>query len=73
MLDYPQLTRALYFSTRAGQVIPEDLYQAVAIILAFVFRLDRELGQRKQPEVEVPAERRFDAEGRLEGARAPLS
>jgi flagellar biosynthesis protein FlhB len=67
MLDYPQLTRALYFSTRAGQVIPEDLYQAVAIILAFVFRLDRELGQRKQPEVEVPVERRFDAEGRLEG------
>jgi hypothetical protein len=54
-------------------VIPEDLYQAVAIILAFVFRLDRELGQRKQPEVEVPAERRFDAKGRLEGARAPLS
>jgi flagellar biosynthesis protein FlhB len=67
MLDYPQLTRALYFSTRAGNVIPEDLYQAVAIILAFVFRLDRELGQRKQPEVEVPVERRFDAEGRLEG------
>ncbi len=67
MLDYPQLTRALYFSTRAGQPIPEDLYQAVAIILAFVFRLDRELGQRKQPEVEVPVERRFDAEGRLEG------
>jgi flagellar biosynthetic protein FlhB len=66
MLDYPQLTRALFFSTRAGQVIPEDLYQAVAIILAFVFRLDREIGQRKQPEVEVPVERRFDAEGRLE-------
>jgi flagellar biosynthetic protein FlhB len=66
MLDYPQLTRALYFSTRVGQVIPEDLYQAVAIILAFVFRLDRELGQSRQPEVEVPIARRFDADGRLE-------
>lgn len=67
MLDYPQLTRALYFSTRAGQTIPEDLYQAVAIILAFIFRLDREMGRRQMPPaVEVPANRRFDADGRLQ-------
>lgn len=67
MLDYPQLTRALYFSTRAGQTIPEDLFEAVAIILAFIFRLDRELGRRQlPPAVEVPANRRFDADGRLQ-------
>ncbi len=67
MLDYPVLTRALYFTTRAGQPIPEDLYQAVAIILAFVFRLDREMGQRLQPPaVEVPLKKRFDAEGNAE-------
>lgn len=66
-LDYPQLTRALYFSTRAGQAIPEDLYQAVAIILAFVFRLDRELGARTSPPpVEVPQARRVDADGKPE-------
>lgn len=67
MLDYPVLTRALYFTTRAGQAIPEDLYQAVAIILAFVFRLDREMGQRvPPPAVEVPPTKRFDAEGKPE-------
>ncbi|WP_374543347.1 flagellar biosynthesis protein FlhB [Sphingorhabdus sp.] len=67
MLDYPQLTRALYFTTRAGQPIPEDLYQAVAIILAFVFRLDRELGERTQPpSVDVPATKCFDADGNRE-------
>lgn len=67
MLDYPVLTRALYFTTRAGQPIPEDLYQAVAIILAFVFRLDRELGQRMHPPaVEVPPAKRFDAQGKPE-------
>lgn len=67
MLDYPVLTRALYFTTRAGQAIPEDLYQAVAIILAFVYRLDRELGERKPPPVvEVPPTKRFDANGELE-------
>jgi flagellar biosynthetic protein FlhB len=66
-LDYPELTRAIFFSTRAGQPIPEDLYQAVAIILAFVFRLDRELGARTPPPpVEVPQARRVDAEGRPE-------
>lgn len=68
MLDYPLLTRALYFTTRAGQAIPEDLYQAVAIILAFIFRLDRELGQRMPPQVEVPPGKRFDAEGKPETA-----
>lgn len=67
LLDYPVLTRALYFTTRAGQAIPEDLYQAVAIILAFVFRLDRELEQRVQPPaVEVPPTKRFDTEGKAE-------
>jgi flagellar biosynthetic protein FlhB len=67
MLDYPVLTRALYFTTRAGQAIPEDLYQAVAIILAFVFRLDRELGQRiPLPVVDVPHSKRFDTSGKPE-------
>lgn len=67
MLDYPVLTRALYFTTRAGQSIPEDLYQAVAIILAFVFRLDREMGQRmRTPSVDVPPSKRFDANGKPE-------
>lgn len=67
MLDYPVLTRALYFTTRTGQSIPEDLYQAVAIILAFVFRLDREMGQRMPPQsVDVPPSKRFDANGRPE-------
>src|SRR6202012_3959217 len=30
MLSYPQLTRALYYTTRAGSMIREDLYMAVA-------------------------------------------
>jgi flagellar biosynthesis protein FlhB len=68
MLEYPQLTRALYFTTRAGQAIPEDLYRAVAVILAFVFRLDREMAAYpKPPVVEVPGGKRFGADGKLEG------
>lgn len=64
MLSYPQLTRALYYTSRPGQLIREDLYMAVATILAFVFNIDQALasGQR-QPDIEVPAGMRFDASG----------
>lgn len=40
ILSYPQLARALYFTTRTGHIIREDLYLAVATVLAFVFNLD---------------------------------
>src|SRR5271154_1450525 len=35
----PPLARALHQSTEIGQVIPEELYAAVARVLAFVYRL----------------------------------
>lgn len=67
ILSYPQLTRALYFTSRAGQIIREDLYMAVATVLAFVFNLDAALASgAAQPAVAVPPEARFDAEGRRE-------
>lgn len=37
----PQLARALHSSCEIGQVIPEELYAAVARVLAFVYRLTR--------------------------------
>ncbi|QPQ55363.1 flagellar biosynthesis protein FlhB [Allosphingosinicella flava] len=65
MLSYPQLTRALYFTARTGQVIREDLYMAVAAILAFVFNLDAALASgAAQPRVDVPENARFDEKGR---------
>jgi flagellar biosynthetic protein FlhB len=35
----PPLARALHQSTEIGQVVPEELYAAVARVLAFVYRL----------------------------------
>ncbi|MGZ8311698.1 MAG: flagellar type III secretion system protein FlhB [Allosphingosinicella sp.] len=67
MLSYPQLTRALYFTARTGQVIREDLYLAVATVLAFVFNLETAAAAgTAQPNIEVPPEARFDARGRPE-------
>ena len=64
-LEYPALARAVYFTTRENQTIREELYGAVASVLAFVLSLKR--GETPvRPRVEVPVELRFDAEGRLE-------
>lgn len=64
-LEYPQLTRAIYFTTRTGKTVSEDLYVAVAAILAFVFRLETSLASElARPVVDVPAAKRFDADGR---------
>ena len=64
-LEYPQLTRAIYFTTRTGKAVSEDLFVAVAAILAFVFRLEAAAGQpMAKPAVEVPPTKRFDQDGR---------
>ena len=65
MLSYPELTRAIYYTTRAGQFVREDLYLAVATVLAFVFNIETARAAGHQPpKVDVPPEARFDAEGR---------
>jgi flagellar biosynthetic protein FlhB len=68
ILSYPQLTRAIYYTARAGQVIREDLYIAVATVLAFVFNLDAAMAEGiDQPKVDVPAAARFDETGKPAG------
>lgn len=64
ILSYPQLTRALYFTSRTGETIREDLYLAVATVLGFVLNVERAMSENAPP-VEVPPGARFDAEGRL--------
>lgn len=67
VLEYPALARSVYYTTRENQVIREELYAAVAAVLAFVFSLKR--GERPpRPDVNVPVTLRFDAEGRLDPA-----
>lgn len=38
LVENPPLARTLYSSTEIGDVVPEELYQAVAEVLAFVYR-----------------------------------
>lgn len=65
LLEIPPLARSVYFTTRENQVIREDLYSAVAVVLAFVLSLKR--GDAPVlPLIDVPMHMRFDAEGRPE-------
>ncbi len=65
IMSYPELTRAIYYTTRAGQMIREDLFIAVATVLAFVFNIETALAEgTPQPQVDVPTEVRYDEDGR---------
>ena len=60
----PLLARALYFSGEIGREIPERLYQAVAVVLAYIYRVDK--GEDlERPEVELPEDLRFNEYGNV--------
>lgn len=64
-LEIPPLARSVYFTTRENQMIREDLYAAVASVLAFVLSLKS--GDNPQlPPIDLPVHMRFDADGRPE-------
>lgn len=66
-LEYPALTRAIYFTSKAGDRIDETLYLAVATVLAFVMNLEAALvAGRRAPDVDIPDNVRFKANGRRE-------
>jgi len=63
VLHYPQLARAIYFTTKANQMVREELYIAIASLVAFVLSLKR--GEAPiMPQINVPEELRFDADGK---------
>ncbi|OZA72098.1 MAG: flagellar biosynthesis protein, partial [Sphingomonadales bacterium 39-62-4] len=64
-IEIPPLARSVYFTTRENQMIREDLYAAIASVLAFVMSLKR--GDNPQlPPIDLPIHMQFDADGRPE-------
>ena len=58
----PLLARALFFTGEIGEEISEKLYNAVAIALAYVYRLDR--GEdATEPDITVPEDLQFNENG----------
>jgi len=65
VLEYPSLARAVYYTSREGQEVRDDLYVAIATILAFVFGLSPQ--GAPQPAITVPPTARFDENGVKQG------
>ena len=58
----PLLARALYYTSNIGDEISEKLYSAVAIALAYIYRLDQ--GETiVEPTIDIPSELQFDGFG----------
>ncbi len=64
VLQYPELTRAIFFTSRMGQAIDERLFMAVATVLAFVFRIENRMAsEMDRPHIDLPEAMRFDSDG----------
>ncbi|MCE2869847.1 MAG: flagellar biosynthesis protein FlhB [Oxalobacteraceae bacterium] len=67
------LARALYFTTEVNHPVPEDLYYAVAQVIAYVFNLASirpGAAPVQRPQPTLPPNMLFDADGRLETEEA---
>lgn len=61
----PLLARALYFTGEIGQEISDRLYNAVAVALAYIYRIDQ--GEPvEEPDITIPDELTFDEFGNVE-------
>jgi flagellar biosynthetic protein FlhB len=76
LFEAAPLARAIYFTTEVEQQVPEDLYHAVAQVIAYVFSLEAASPMnppQAKPRVKVPPSMLFNPDGsRLDkaGARA---
>ena len=66
VFEQPQLARALYFTTEINHDIPRALFEAVAEVIAYVFKLNSFSGngqRAKKPNLKIPSEMNFDENG----------
>ena len=62
-MQSPKLARALYFTCEIGDEIMSKLYNAVAIALAYIYKINN--GEEiEKPEIEIPDDMIFDEYGR---------
>ena len=63
IIEHAFLARALFFTGQIGKEIASELYVAIAAVLAFVYRLERN-EEVSFPEIDIPSEMIFDEAGR---------
>ena len=68
IFEAPELARALYFTTKLETIIPEELYHAVAQVIAYVFSLNDAYSKSSRfvkPKPKIPENMLFDENGYL--------
>jgi flagellar biosynthetic protein FlhB len=66
LFEAAPLARAIYYTTEVEQQVPEDLYHAVAQVIAYVFSLEAASPMnpaRPKPSVKVPSSMLFNPDG----------
>jgi flagellar biosynthetic protein FlhB len=66
LFEAAPLARAIYYTTEVEQQVPEDLYHAVAQVIAYVFSLEAASPMnpaRPKPSVKVPPSMLFNPDG----------
>ena len=59
----PLLARALFFTSEIGKEISEKLYSAVAVALAYIYKIDK--GEFvDEPQIDIPEDLRFNENGK---------
>ena len=62
-MQSPKLARALYYTCEIGDEIMSKLYNAVAIALAYIYKVNK--GEEvEKPDIEIPEDMIFDEYGR---------
>lgn len=72
LFEAPPLARAIYFTTKVEQQVPEDLYHAVAQVIAYVFSLEAASPMnppRAKPQVQIPPSMQFNPDGQKASAQ----
>lgn len=65
VLQYPELTRAIYFTSQVNETIDDRLFMAVATVLAFVFRVENSMAsEMDRPHIDLPSAMKFDSDGK---------
>ncbi|HEY9090347.1 flagellar type III secretion system protein FlhB [Parasphingorhabdus sp.] len=64
VMEYPELTRSVYFTSQVGEVIDDRLYAVVAAVLSFLIQLDQKMvSPIHKPSITLPEDMRYGADG----------
>ena len=64
VMEYPDLTRSIYYTSNVGDVIDDRLYAAVAMVLSFLIQLDAKLvSPIHKPKISLPDDVRYSVDG----------